>query len=269
MCHTLGVAAITCFVRLLFFMGAKREHFNHNIPHCAIYNRGEHCYDSSLGCFRKGGYALLVFHDERLVLLSVPKTGTTAYQAALRDRADIVVADPPELKHATVIRYSRWFRPMFERVCGTEMELMAVVREPISWLGSWYRFRQRPFMDGKPNSTKGISFDNFVSSYCTGKPAAFADVGSQAKFLEPRTNGSAVTHLFRYEDQPAIQDFLEDRLGMKLELEILNASPPMELTLTPRTERILRRKHAADFDLHASIGHQAEMPLLRSAGGRG
>lgn len=196
---------------------------------------------------------MLAFYDERLVLLSVPKTGTTAYQAALRERADIVVSDPPELKHAPVFRYNRWFRPMFEKVCGAEMELAAVMREPVSWLGSWYRFRQRPFLDGKPNSTKGISFDDFVLAFCKGDKPGFANVGSQAKFLAPQKNGCKVTHLFRYEDQERLKGFLEDRLNTRIALERRNVSPDMDLSLSPAVEQKLRRKCAAEFDLYGSI----------------
>ena len=41
---------------------------------------------------------MLVFYKERLAFLAVPKTGSTAYHTALRDRADLVVTDPPDLK---------------------------------------------------------------------------------------------------------------------------------------------------------------------------
>ena len=197
---------------------------------------------------------MLVFYDERLVLLSVPKTGTTAYQAALRDRADFVVSDPPQLKHAPVFRYNRWFRPMFERVCGVELELAAVMREPISWLGSWYRYRRRPFLSGRPNSTENVSFDEFVQAYCQGDAPAYARVGSQAKFLEPRPNGTRVTHLFRYEDQAPLRQFLETRLDCQLDLDRANVSPDMALDLSPKTRAKLERKYAADFELWHSIG---------------
>lgn len=196
---------------------------------------------------------MLAFYHERLVLLSVPKTGTTAYQAALRGRADMVISDPPELKHAPLFRYNRWIRPIFEKVCGTEMEVAAVMREPVSWLGSWYRFRQRAFLDGKPNSTRGISFDDFVLAYCKGDKPAFANVGSQAKFLEPQKNGCKVDHLFRYEDQDALKHFLEARLSVSISLERRNVSPEMELKLGARAEEKLRRKCAAEFELYESI----------------
>ena len=64
---------------------------------------------------------MLVFFEERLAFLSVPKTGTTAYETALAPRADMVISEPPMLKHAPVYRYNRFIRPMYERVFGVEL----------------------------------------------------------------------------------------------------------------------------------------------------
>ncbi|MBT8152409.1 sulfotransferase family protein [Epibacterium ulvae] len=196
---------------------------------------------------------MLVFLKENLVFLSVPKTGTTAYMEALAPRADMVVANPPELKHAPVYRYNRWFRPMFAKICSAEPELLAVVREPISWLGSWYKFRQRPYLDGKPTSTKGICFDDFVREYCRGKPAAFANIGSQVKFLEPQPNGCKVTHVFRYEELDKLDAFLNARLGVNIQTPKANVSASIPLQLSSQTEEILRRKKADEFALYDGI----------------
>ena len=196
---------------------------------------------------------MLVFIQERLAFLAVPKTGSTAYQAALAERADIVIRDPPPLKHAPVYRYNRFIRPMLEKVCDAEMELLAVMREPVSWLGSWYRYRRRPFMEGRPNSTHGLSFDDFVQGYMKGARPGFADVGSQAQFMKTQPNGTGITHAFRYEDQQRLQDFLEERLDLRLTLERKNVSPEMELRLSPEVERKLRRKCAEEFELYESI----------------
>jgi len=196
---------------------------------------------------------MLVFYKERLVILAVPKTGTTALMSALRARADIVVADPPELKHAPLYRYNRFFRPMFEKVCDAQMETVALMREPVSWLGSWYRYRRRPFMKGNPNATFEVSFDDFVSAYTRGDRPGFANVGSQAKFLEPRPNGTAVTHMFRYEDPARLAEFLSARLGAMPPLKQENVSPEMALELSPETLSKYRRKCAGEFDLYHSI----------------
>ena len=196
---------------------------------------------------------MLVFFKERLAFLSVPKTGSTAYQTALATRADMAITDPPLLKHAPVYRYNRFIRPMFLNVCDAEMELMAVMRDPVSWLSSWYRYRQRPFMKDKPNNTFGISFDDFVLGYMKGKRPGFAEVGSQLKFLERQPNGTGITHLFRYEDQKSLQNFLEDRLDVKLSLAQENVSPAIEVALSPEVEERFRRKFADEFALYDSI----------------
>lgn len=196
---------------------------------------------------------MLVFYKERLAFLSVPKTGTTAYESALASRADMVISEPPMLKHAPVYRYNRFIRPMFERVCDVQLDVMAVMREPVSWLGSWYRYRQRPFMEGKPNSTHGISFDDFVLAYMKGDKPGFADVGSQFQFMKTQPNGTGVTHLFRYEDQSRLKSFLQGRLNLELTLAQENVSPKIALDLSDDVARRFKKKCAEEFDLYASI----------------
>ena len=209
---------------------------------------------------------MLVFSKAKLVFLSVPKTGTTAWQTALGPHASMVVSDPPELKHAPVFRYNRFFRPALEKFVGTPLDVIAVMREPVDWLGSWYRYRRRPFMQGHRKSTHDIGFDDFVDAYARGEKPPFANVGSQAKFLAPQKNGTAVTHLFRYEDQDGLRDFLSDRLGVSVETGEENASPPMALDLSPATRAKLERKCAPEFALWRGIGKMgAYTPLDPSA----
>ena len=142
---------------------------------------------------------------------------------------------------------------MFKKVCNAEMDVVAVMREPFSWLGSWYRFRSRPFMKGKENSTSNVTFDDFILAYCKDKKPEFANVGSQAKFLEPQPNGCAVSHLFRYDHQQRLIDFLENRLSTTLVVQQHNVSPVMDLSLSPQVETVFRQKCASEFDLYASI----------------
>ncbi len=197
---------------------------------------------------------MLVFSKAKLVFLSVPKTGTTAWQAALEPLAATIVRDPPELKHAPMFRYNRFYRPVLEKFVGEPLDILAVMREPVDWLGSWYRYRRRDFARGSRTSTHGVSFDDFVTAWARGNPPPFANVGAQAKFLEPMKNGTEVTHLFRYDDQAGLTEFLQDRLGAKLETARLNASPEMPLELSPDVEDWLRRKCADEFALYDGIG---------------
>ena len=193
---------------------------------------------------------MLVFYKERLAFLAVPKTGSTAYHSALSHRADFVVTGPPELKHAPVRRYDRFFQNMFRKMYDTEMEIMAVVREPVDWLGSWYRFRSRDDRIGHPHSTRDMSFDDFVRAYMQNPRPEFADVGSQDQFFRTRNNGFGAAHVFKYENQGKILDFLQDRLDMEISLNRENVSPKRALVLQPETEKKFRKNYSAEFARH-------------------
>ena len=130
---------------------------------------------------------MLVFWNERLILLAVPKTGTTALEQALGPRAALVLRDPPQLKHATPQRVRRLVLPLLRAGVGDgdEFEMVATIREPVSWLSSWYRYRRRDEIAGRPNSTRGVSFDAFVEEWLKERPAPWAAVGAQVT-ADPR-----------------------------------------------------------------------------------
>ena len=197
---------------------------------------------------------MLIFWKQKLAFLAVPKTGTSAYAQALGPIASLSIQNPPELKHAPLIRYNRFIRPMYDIVCNTQLDTMAVIREPISWKGSWYRYRQRPFLKGKPTSTQDISFDTFVRGYLQSSPPAYAHIGSQARFITPRAGTPPVTYLFRYENQSRLREFLEHRLGTKIQIPRHNASSQTKLNLSPCVEGDVLEKYQADFNLWHSLG---------------
>lgn len=193
---------------------------------------------------------MLLFARERLALLAVPKTGTTAWETALADHADMVLRAPPALKHMTLARFQRAVLPMVEKAGVNGVETLAVIREPEDWLGSWYRYRRRPALDGKPVSTRAVSFDAFVRAYLGEDRPAYADLGSQARFLKPAEGQRAIDHLFRHDAPETLRAFVEARLGMRVTLARKNESEPVALDLSPATRALLRRERAEDFALY-------------------
>ena len=194
---------------------------------------------------------MLVFWKKGLVFLPPPKTGSPAIAAALESLAAVSVQRPPLLKHTTVHRYRRFIGPYLEAASKDNFTLVALMREPTDWLGSWYRFRQRDETDaGK--STLGMSFDDFVRAWCQDPRPDFADVGSQAKFLRPR-QGVGVDRLFRYEEIDGFVRFLEERLDCEIILPRLNVSPRGSTELASGTMDLLREAAAEDFALYATL----------------
>ncbi len=194
---------------------------------------------------------MLVFWEQRLAFLATPKTGSTAIAAALESLAAVSIQRPPLLKHTTVHRYRRFVGPYLEAASKDTFTLVALMREPRDWLGSWYRFRQREETD-PTKSTAAMSFDEFVQAWCQDPRPDFADVGSQARFLRARQN-VGVDRLFRYEQIDEFVRFLEDRLNCVITLPRLNVSPPGATDLSATTEALLHEVAAEDFDLYQTL----------------
>lgn len=194
---------------------------------------------------------MLVFWDQRLAFLATPKTGSTAIATALESMAAVSIQRPPLLKHTTVYRFRRFIGPYLEAASQDSFTVVALMREPRDWLGSWYRYRQRDGIEPS-RSTRGMSFDAFVRAWCSDPRPEFADVGSQARFLRPR-HGAGVDRLFRYEEIDSFVQFLEDRLGCEIILPRVNVSPAGATDLAPETLALLQVAAAEDYAMYETL----------------
>ena len=192
---------------------------------------------------------MLVFWKARLVLLAVPKTGTTALEHALLPHADTAILNPPQQKHCTVKRYRNQLQNFFEQRGQRELEVMAVVREPVSWLSSWYRYRSRDAIAGGANSTQGISFDEFVDAWLRDDPPPFAKVGRQSRFVANDDGAIGVDHLFSHGRLDQAVQFLEERVQAQLDLGRTNVSPSQPTELSDSTQARLKTEAPEEFAL--------------------
>lgn len=175
---------------------------------------------------------MIVFIKEKLVILSAPKTGTTSLQAALEPHAFIMFRDPPGVKHVNLGKYQRQIRDLLENLADGPLETFGIVRQPLDWMGSWYRCRQRDQLKGHKNSTHGIAFDELLMSYMSDDRPHCARVGDQARFYKPRPNDKPIDHLFQYEQLDQAVAFLENRLGRTFHLPHKNVSPKIDLPVS-------------------------------------
>lgn len=198
---------------------------------------------------------MLVFWKQRLVVLATPKTGSSSIEAALESLSALPVTRPPELKHTPAYRYQRFIRPYLRASAGGEFTAVALMREPMDWLGSWYRYRRREDVLSADRSTRDMDFATFVRGYMANPRPAFADVGGQAKFLSGMNDAPlGVDRLFRFEALEEFVEFLEEQLDFAIELPRVNVSPEGELTLPPGLEQDLRAHLAPEYALYNAIG---------------
>lgn len=199
---------------------------------------------------------MLVFWKAKLVLLAVPKTGSTAIEAALAGAADAAFLNPPGIKHCTVRKYHRQVAPIFEGP-GRRMALMGIMREPVEWLSSWHRYRARPEIRGLPASTDGIPFAQFVEAWLTDDPPEFARVGRQSRFLSRGDGRLGVHHLYRHDRMEEAVAFLEARLDRKITLGRENVSARAAEPVPGSIVSMLERGAPEEFALWEALcaGH--------------
>lgn len=190
----------------------------------------------------------MIFIENKFTILATPKTGSTALHMAIGQYSDILFRNSPKAKHISFAKYTKELSPFVNKLAGESCETLAVIREPIDWLGSWYRYRTR---DGVPKkkSTKDISFDQFVVDYLSDDAPIHAKVGKQSRFLKGR-NKTVPTYLWRYDCMDSLQIFLSLRLGHKFELAQTNVSPAMDLDLSPENKKALIDYFASDYALY-------------------
>ncbi|EDQ05452.1 hypothetical protein DSM14862_02440 [Sulfitobacter indolifex] len=191
---------------------------------------------------------MLIFLSRELTFLATPKTGTTAVEMALKPAAEIVFSR--NRKHLTALRYKKRVLPFLQDTFSASPEPLAVMRDPIEQIRSWYRYRSQPRLDGKALSTKGLTFEQFALEVISDAPPPRAQIGSQFSFLTSGQGDLLVQHLFAYESQPAFRDFLADRLGREIKLKPKNVSPDVPAPLSSEVEARLRAARAKEFALY-------------------
>ena len=166
---------------------------------------------------------MLASVEKRFVLLSNPKTGTTA-RGGLR-----AVRRHPDRRLAEVEAHQlrpddRIFGDYFQRQGCT---IYAVVRHPVDALASWYRYRSRPDLASRAQwhdkYTGDISFAQFVEEW-----AAASTRGRGAGLDEMVPDGRAgpgADRLLPLRGPAAAARALSRHVGRKVKAEKLNVSP--------------------------------------------
>lgn len=195
---------------------------------------------------------MLIFWDKRLVFLATPKAGSTAVEAALEPLANVAVQRPAPLKHTDLQGYRAHIAPWLHAATGDHFTTVALMREPLGWLRSWYRFRLRDDIDDPDHAMTGVSFSDFARSYADPQGKDFRVIGRQSDFL---THGAdQIDRIFRYEEIEDFTHFLEDRLDCAISLPRVNVPPAVDVSLDDQQEAALRQIMAPDIALYETLG---------------
>ncbi|NQZ72993.1 MAG: sulfotransferase family 2 domain-containing protein [Dinoroseobacter sp.] len=202
---------------------------------------------------------MLIFLHHRLVFLAVPKTGTTALEDALSAHSSIVLRGPPAVRHMNAGEYHHSWGPFLRETYDMVPHTMAVLREPMERLRSWYKYRRASEFAGMRVSTKGVSFEQFLEATLADERPAYAQIGSQDRFCLSAKDEPRIRHLFVYEDLGRALGFLEERLDRKIKLAARNRSPRAWTRVSAELIARVRLQRAREFSLYEKVAQSGHL----------
>ena len=197
---------------------------------------------------------MLIFWKQKLVFLATPKAGSSAIEAALEPLADVAILRPAELKHTSAQDFQGYLAPYLAQKSGEAFTTVALMRQPIDWLRSWYRFRLRDDDEDPDHPMIGRTFEQFAQDYISPSRPAHANFSSQSEFLCDALGTCAVDTIFRYDQIDRFVHFLEDQLDFAITLPRVNVPPAVDVTLSETTQAALTQAMKSDFKLYESLG---------------
>ncbi len=198
---------------------------------------------------------MLLAPGKGFVFLAAPKTASTSIEEAFRSHADVSMRNNP-FKHTRYAQFQRFLQPWLESkgFPRESYEVACVVREPIDWLASWWRYRSRedladPSRKNHRNYAGHLSFEQFARAYMDSEDQS-AQVGRQSKFVQPRRGEAEVDRVFRYDRLDLLVEYLCEKVGEEVEIGTSNVSPERSFSLSEECERGLRGFFEPEYRLY-------------------
>ena len=204
---------------------------------------------------------MLALPAHGFVMLSMPKCASTALEEVLAPRAEIVFKHNARLKHINCRAFYGTVGPTL-RLAGyprSQYELVCLFREPISWLESWWRYRQAPRLARRADPAKfsgNLTFDEYAQRYLDGDSSGAVVRGRPARFVSMKGEGYQVgmNRIFALEAPEAWQGWLQEKFGGELEFPTANRSrvqTPPELSASLR--RRLEEHFTPEYDIYEHL----------------
>lgn len=214
----------------------------------------------------------------RYVMFDIPKSASTSINSALSRVAECVLDGNGGMKHVGVEDFETYLEPLLARRSGMStdtFERIAVVREPVDMLMSYFKYLQRPGTEtpghvDHDRNTVGMAFDRFceavVAEYQRRTPFRFR-VSRPSTFIRSADGTVGIDALFAFGRLNDLAAHMSEKTGVQIEIPRRNVSAMGDLPTLPSVLMgDLRQVMADDFLLHDLVAAQPPLTPLRMRG---
>lgn len=194
---------------------------------------------------------MLISFQKCFVFVANLKTASSSIENVLTKYSDISIRKTKFGKHmsATQIKNIIDLLPLTDEL-KSSFFWFGVIREPISYLLSIYNSHQKDAFDGKKHSTKGISFEEFIESWCLEDMNW--QVAPQSERFCKENGELIVDYLIPYEHLTEGIAKVWKKLGINDELPHNNKSPKIvcESDISDNVKDIIAKLYKKDYILY-------------------
>jgi hypothetical protein len=184
-----------------------------------------------------------------LVYVAVPKTGGISATTALLPYAE------PSTAYDTNDVNAMHVSSAYAKRCYPSADVVCVVREPIDWLFSKYKYASGPYFSwDSVYTTRHQTFSRFVKRYLSGEKPWPEPYRMQIDYAK----GADFT--FKYENISGFESFLSKRLGKTIRLQTLNVSPQRPFDLQEEQMQEIKALLMDDYNLWNSALTEGDNP---------
>ena len=206
---------------------------------------------------------MLVSFKYDFTFICVPKTASTSIEDALKRYCDIITENDAYVKHTAAKNYEDYFS-QFEQFINwrkKRLEKVCVMREPLSHLISWYKFRQRDQLKD-PNHPKhkyyikNITLDTFLTGFTLEeRPIYCQEILPQSHFFCDNKNNIIVDRIFQFEKLNEVEDFFKKKINPKIKFDFLNVSKTKKVntSVDEELQEKLKNVFKLDYEIYESL----------------
>jgi hypothetical protein len=189
----------------------------------------------------------------------VPKCASTSIESVVKKYSTIKFGGEPAIKHMSAQYFHDYVLPLHRKLMPTSsLESFCMMREPLEWVNSWYRYRSRealsnPQHPNHANYTGNISFEGFVEALTSENPPAYADIKNQSYYIKLRDGRVGVDKIFPMERIEEVANYLSGMIDEEIEIPMKNVSPDRDKVLPTALYEKFKEFYREDYELYRRV----------------
>lgn len=195
----------------------------------------------------------------RFAFLCMPKCASTSIEAALSPYCDVSETKHPVKKHMNARFFRENVLPEYQSTMSAgKIEICCLMREPVEWVHSWYRFRSReklkdPQSRNHHKYSGDMSFEVFVEGVLQEEVPAYAKMPRQHEFLRLGDGSLGVDYIFPLSAINRLEDYISAKVGSRVNFPERNVSPKIPLVLSALMKQRLQDHLVEDYKIYHQL----------------